>query len=450
MGLIRKVLCRLANRLRHRDLMPMYEQFVQERDLDEGTLRERQNTQLRLLVRHAVENVPYYGRLFKERGLRAADIQTTEDLQKLPVLTKDIIRKNQDDFASRAELPYKNGSTGGSTGDPLKYRMSPECQYRGVALLYRGLSEGGYEPGDPMLIMAGGSLTDSSPTLRKRLVLFTLNFRSVSSYGITENTLRECADLLKRHRPCFLRGYATSFYVFAKLLRREGRSMEGIVPAIFSTGEMLLPGQRRLIEQVFAIRVFDDYGLNDGGVSAYECREHNGMHIDYERAVLETTDAEGVPVKGAEGRILATSLYNYAMPFIRYDTGDMATIRESHCPCGCKRPLLMQLKGRTTDYLDIHGTLVGSPVLTVLMGKTEAEQYQIVQKSADHIVVRIVKSPRYGRRDEEFIRSSLVAHLPQAEIEIAYVDEIVAPDGQKHKFIINEYARVNGVSENCV
>jgi len=81
-----------------------------------------------------------------------------------------------------------------------------------------------------------------------------------------------------------------------------------------------------LIERVFDVQVFDNYGLGDGGISAFECHLHKGMHIDYERSILQTVNDSGEVVKCAIGRIIATSLYNYAMPFIRYDTGDFGFI----------------------------------------------------------------------------------------------------------------------------
>ena len=114
------------------------------------------------------------------------------------------------------------------------------------------------------------------------------------------------------------------------------------------------------------MKVFDTYGLNDGGVSAYECQKHNGMHIDYERSILECADNNGHNIKNAEGKILATSLFNFAMPFIRYDTEDIGIISDNYCSCDCKRPLLIKMLGRKTDYLYLNGKYIGSPVLLEL------------------------------------------------------------------------------------
>jgi phenylacetate-CoA ligase len=162
------------------------------------------------------------------------------------------------------------------------------------------------------------------------------------------------------------------------------------------------------------------------------------MHIDMERAILEVVDEGGKQVIGKPGRILATSLYNFAFPFIRYDTGDIGVMSYSKCACGRELPLLKELVGRTTDVLELNGKRIGSPVLTVLLGKFDIEQYQIIQEAKGFLTFRIVKGKSYSQDDEEFIRKSLISHLGPVEMVFDYVPSITPEHGNKHKFIIRK------------
>ena len=139
------------------------------------------------------------------------------------------------------------------------------------------------------------------------------------------------------------------------------------------------------------------------------------------------------------GKILATSLYNYALPFIRYDTGDLGIISPSKCSCGRKTPLIKKIIGRTTDFLKLNDVAIGSPVLTILMGKFDIEQYQIIQNSPCSIICKIVKGKTYRKEDEEFIIKSFYSHV---DIKFDYVDSILPTKASKYKFIIKKWEEV--------
>ncbi len=240
--------------------------------------------------------------------------------------------------------------------------------------------------------LAGSSLVpDHMSHLRKLVIAHSRNVRYFSSYGMSVDTLSDYVHELNKFKPAYMRGYASSLHALACFVRDRSLSLAFRPKAVFTTAERLLEGQRSTIEESFGAPVFNNYGLNDGGVSAYECQEHAGLHIDMERAILEVVDDQGRQIFGQPGRILATSLHNTVFPFIRYETGDLGVMAPSSCACGRQMPLLTELMGRTTDVLEVNGRSVGSPVLTVLMGKLDVEQYQIVQTPGDSLVFRIVR-----------------------------------------------------------
>ena len=404
-------------------------------------LKSQQEKQLRKLISFAYKNVPYYIKLFNQLGIKPQDISVIKDLEKLPILTKQSIKQKWQDFipANLNKLKYLNGSTGGSTGVPLKYRMSAEDYERGSALLYRGLGYGGYKLGDKLAVIGGSSLMPTTKSeLRKKVQDFFLNWRHYSSFKMSEENLFKYFHDINKWKPGFIRGYASSVFLFAKFIRNNNLKLKFQPNAIFTTAEKLFDKQRELIEQIFGVKVFDNYGLNDGGISAFECEKHSGMHIDMERAVLEIVDNNSKQVVNQRGKVLSTSLYNYAFPFIRYDTGDLSIISDSsECACVRKMRLLKEITGRVTDFLKLNDIIIGSPVLTVLIGKFDIEQYQIIQKDSNSIVCKIIKGNTYKKENEKFIRDSFYKHVGKINIKFDYVESIPTTKAGKYKFIVN-------------
>ena len=404
----------------------------------------RQEERLAASLSHAEGTVPYYRQMFAKLGTHARDIHGVRDLWELPVLTKSIIRENPDAFypRTRDREPFVEGRTGGSTGQPLRYRMSTEDYHAGVALQMRGWGCGGYRPGDSVVIVAGASLMSSSPGIISQVRDWLTNRRHLSSYGMTPKRMSTYLEFISRWQPQYVYGYASSLFALSRLALDRGLGPQSRIRALFSTAECLSPSARHAIEQAFNCPVFDTYGLSDGGVSAYECAQHSGFHIDLERAVLEVVDEAGRPVVGRPGRILATSLLNRAMPFIRYDTGDIGVMTSESCSCGRTAPMLSTIIGRQTDLLVLGGVTIGSPVLTVLMGTTSAAWYQIVQTDEASVTFRIV-NPDTGarRRDEARIVRSMREHVGEsARVTFEYLD---MPDdleaGNKHRIIRNRW-----------
>ena len=421
-----------------------YYNFVKKNEFESyGKLKKYQKEKLQKLIYFSCNNVPYYSKLFKNLNLKPEDIQSIKDLQKLPILTKEIIRNNQRDFipANLKEQKYVNGSTGGSTGEPLQYRLSKEDEILGLAILYANWGYGGYELGDKVAVIAGSSLMPSTKSkLTDNIKAFMMNYKKYSSFDLNVKYMDEIVTELNKFKPKYLRGYASSIYLFVKHIKDRDLNIDFHPKGVFTTAEVLFGYQKELVEDVFDCEVFDQYGLNDGGISAFECEMHKGLHIDMLRSIMEVADENGNQLEaGKEGRILATSLYNYAMPFLRYDTGDLGILSDEKCECGRELPLLKKIIGRTTDYLEFsNGAIIGTPILTVLFGKFDIIQYQIVQKDPNTILVNIIKGENYREDDEKEIRDTFYKHVGDINIMFNYVDKIETTKAGKWKFIVRE------------
>ncbi|WP_341706919.1 hypothetical protein [Halopseudomonas sp.] len=404
---------------------------------DEVTVKSRQRKELVSFLEFCKKNVPYYKERIPQIELASTDF--SRFMNGIPLLSKVDIFENRDEI----ELPenlvgkFKRVQTGGSTGNPLRYRLSDVCDDASFAILYRGHGRGGYRLGDKIAIMAGGSLIGKKKTFKSILSSWVMNNRKYSSYGVSDDLFAQYADDLAAWRPDFILGYVTAIYEFAKYVEGSGRSIK--FKSVFTTAEMLFEHQRLFIERVFECRVYNGYGLNDGAITAFECALHDGFHIDLERGYLEVVNEDGEAVVDEVGRIVATSFLNKATPFVRYLTGDYGMISSRRCACGSPYPLLVNVMGRVTEAIKINGLLVGSPVLTVLMANTEAMRYQFIQVADDSMKVVIERSGKYGQKDEEFIRNSLFSQLGEFSICFEYdVEHFVMTDGGKHRIVINE------------
>lgn len=445
-GMFHKVLFILAHQCGDTSFYPTYKRLIRNQWKPYAELKREQEKQLRHTIEYSYENVPYYHNLFKSLGLSPHDVRTIEDLERLPILTKDIIKKHWEELKPKnlSSMKYYNRATGGSTGTPLQYRLSKRDRFLSGALLYRGWGYGGFELGDKMAFLGGSSLGIGAKfDLTKKVHEIARNIRKLSSFDMGDPELREYARILNSFRPHFTMGYASSIYFFTRWLEENKVSVPS-QKGVFTTAEKLFPHMRKTIGDIFSCDVYDTYGLNDGGISAYECPEHAGLHVDTERSIMEVVDNDGLAVEQGEGQILATSLHNYAMPFIRYTTGDYGHIIDDVCGCGRGYPLLKEIVGRTTDVLftpegkNIHGWFF----LYIFWDNSKGiKEYQVVQETIEKIVVKIVPEIDFDEKQLDRIRVVIATRSPGWEIEFKFVDAIERTGAGKYKFIINKLVK---------
>jgi phenylacetate-CoA ligase len=404
-------------------------------------LMELQNHKLRSLVEHAYSSVPYYRRVLDERGLLPGDIRSIEDLPKLPVLTKDLIRQHFDELTADNLKRWRPllDSSSGSTGNPLRYYITMDAVSMAWAGVYRSWRWAGYELGDKRVTLAGTSLVPGeSPPLKKRIRWFLERDMRLSAVDMDSGSMSTYAGKVRRYQPRFIRGYPSAIFAFADHLRRNG--VTDIKPeAVFCTAEMLLPHYRDAIEKQFGCRVFDQYGAYDGGVQAAECSTHEGYHMSVEKVVMELVGEDGTPVPpGSAGEILATDLHNYAMPFIRYAVGDRAVLGSSPCSCGRSLPLIKSLEGRTTDIIRFdNGIILSGPAVTLIFKDCNIKQYQVVQTAGSSLLVKVVKGELYRQSDTDHFTRVIRSHVgPDVEIAVEFVDDIATTKAGKHRFIV--------------
>lgn len=436
-------LFKFAHMLGDYRFLSMYKSLARSQWYSYPYLKNDQEVKLRNLISFSYENVPFYHKLFKSLNLSPEDIKTIEDLEKLPVLNKEIIKENWDDFkpVNLNKMKYYSLSTGGSTGTPFEFRLLKHDRFLSGAMLYRGWGYGGYELGDKMVFLAGTSLdVGANSFIVNKAHEITRNIRRLSSFDMGNEDMQKYANTIRTFNPKSIRGYPSSLNLFASFVKDNNIDLPDI-SAIYTTAEKLSPHMRDNVGDVFDCDVYDAYGLNDGGVGAYECSEHNGLHIDTERSIMEVVDDNGCQISDGVGNILATSLHNDAMPFVRYDTGDMGHIIEDKCGCGRGSKLLKEVIGRSVDiFITPEGKQVHGYFLLYIFWEYGAgiKNYQVIQKQIDNILIKIVPNEHFNTDDLSLIKSSIQSKSTSWNVEFEFVDSIEKTKAGKYKFVISE------------
>ena len=424
----------------------------------EDELLGLQNKRLQMLVQHCYAHVPYYRNLFKSLSLQPDDIKTREDLCKLPVLTKQIIRDHYneliaDDISDDKAL---NGSTGGSTGTPLKFKKDVQTWNMAWASSFRAWEWYGYHLGEKMFTLGGNSLVKKTKGISAKDMFDKVIMRNLkrSSSEVDDEAMRKHYEAFMRYKPVAMRGYASSLVIFARYIEKNKLPLHQL-RLVLTTGEMLMPDYRETIERVFNCKVYDAYGAGDGGIAAHECLLQQGMHLSEERCVVEITDKEGnVLPDGQTGYVCATDLGNYAFPFLRYHVGDMAYIKPEKCSCGRASRVLGQVMGRAGRLLYNKQGVPLSPTMLPFMlypekdyhNPTSVEVYNKIDrfqfrqdKEGNIRVLLKLKNPNEEKSQFDYIITNCQDHFVDSKVSVEFVDEIPTLPSGKEDYCISEY-----------
>lgn len=436
--------------------------LVEFRRYDRMTLNELtdlQNEKLRKLVRHCYQNVPYYTKLFDSLGLKPDDFQTREDLRKLPILTKQIIRDNYEDLKSTSVPSSRliKSSTGGSTGTPLQFCKDAKEWSGQKAATLRAWESYGLHLGDKVFSLGGNSIIKKKKRYSYKNIydeVIMRNFKH-SSADVTDEGMQKHYESLMKLRPAAIRGYGSSLYIFARYIEKKHLPVCPI-KVVLTTGEVLVPEYRRKLENVFKAPVYDEYGAGDGGLRAHECIQRDGLHIEESLCVIEITDKAGnVLPDGQVGYVTTTDLENYAFPFLRYHVGDMAYIKPGNCACGRQSRRFGEIMGRAGRLVyNKQGVPISPTMLPIMMypdldyHKLESQvlynkinKFQIRQDKDGNIRVLLKMKDKADEIPAMYahIIANFRDHFVGSEVDLEFVDDIpVLPSG-KEDYCVSEF-----------
>jgi len=408
---------------------------VLSKDLRESYRLEK----LATLLNHARSHVPFYRDIMRHHGVVSAS-SAMNVLATLPIIGRADLQKNLEAFKAENQGEVYPDATGGSTGTPLRFVVDRVTQRARESSLYWADSLAGWQYGERIAMLWGSDKDVASASRKARVSMRWIidNRRWYNAFNMGEDRMEEFHHALSRFRPHVLVAYAGSTEVYARFLRTKNIRPDYPLRAIVCSAEVLTPQARQIITEVFGCPVHDRYGNREFGAIASECSQHEGLHINERDFILEVDSPN--PVSTA-GPLIVTYLHNQAMPFIRYNTGDLTRLHaDTPCRCGRTTRRLTSVTGRMADTIRTrNGKLIHGEYFTHLFYKATAiREFQFVQVTLDHYRLLLVTDGKEPAVTLDKIRRDILDEVgSDCRLDIEYVDAIPVLASGKRKFTLS-------------
>lgn len=423
--MIHRLIYKLGVAKRNPSLFP-YFSFLQESDKwSREKLAQHQLKQLQKLVKFAYENSPYYTNVFNQIGLRPEDINSIEDLKRIPLVDKSVLIKYNEEIQSLYAFKSTHFvETSGTSGQVLHFYRNEEWDSCNRASIMRGYSWYSVNPWDRNGYFWGYN-TDPSKRRKTEVLDWLQNRFRMFSYN--ENEIRKFTSKLKE--ATFISGYSSMIYEVAKLANKMGLSGSFNLKMVKGTSEKIYDSYQEEVQKAFGQKMISEYGATEAGIIAFECPE-GYMHINMENVILEEVDGEAV----------VTNLNSYSFPIIRYKIGDSIKLapKNFRCTCGREHDVLLEVLGRVGKR--VEGKSNDYPSLTfyyvfknLTFTKGITLNYQAVQNEIGKIIIQIEQSSSEYESD---VRRELDKYFKDdIDFEIRWGQKLHTMNGKLKDFI---------------
>lgn len=413
-------------------------------------LVQEQFRQLAHVVSHAHRTVPFYRRRFEELGIEPSHLASPEGWRQLPLLSRRDIQL-AGDLLHSSETPKTHGhvsqtQTSGSTSQPVR-TLGTELAgffWRAMTLRehfwhrrdFRESFAAIRYTGDTEALPPDGRRSDNWGSATVGLFAtgpaFLLNVRS---------SLEEQTHWLERVNPGYLLGYPSVLLGIAELFERRGRTLPRL-RELRTFGEILEPECRAACQRVFGVKIVDMYSSQEVGYLALQCPENEHYHVMSENVLVEVLNDQGQPCQAGEtGRLVVSTLHNFAMPLLRYDIGDYAEVGPP-CSCGRGLPTLSRILGRQRNLLVMPNGERRWPIFDA--GERPEDlppiyQFQIIQRSLSKVEINVVRDADFSPQEADIVKRYVQQMLGHPfDVMIRRVDAIPRSRTGKFEDFISE------------
>ena len=398
----------------------------------ENQIQEYQMEQIQRLLAHAKLTVPFYHN------------QSSIDLRDWPVVNKNVLRANGDAVLSNQ---YEKDSliamsTSGSTGTPFTCWQNVEKKkhVNAETLYYNG--KAGFSIGRRIIYLRSVVAEVQKSGLQQFLQnIYLLDCNDLSDDGIKE----KLKFIVNHSKGCgaMVMGYASTLTAFQQYFDRNGNKevQDANVYGVVSGSEMLYDPTRIAIEKAFYCKCFSRYANEENGFLGQDDEMNNVFLVnraDYYVEILKM-DCDIPAEEGEVGRIVVTDLYNFAMPMIRYDTGDVGAYVRTQLN-GSERWAIGSFGGRKVDTIyDADNNLVSPHAITNMMWKYQmVKQFQFIQKD-EGIYKLVINADRNNLNEEELLEDYSRILGAGAKVFVEYTECIPVLESGKRRYIVNEW-----------
>jgi len=429
-------------------LLALLEQFRQTEKLNAEKLQQQQLRQLQQVLEHAWNSVPFYRKRLEESGYRVGGALTLEQFRMVPLLTRRDIQDAGPALHSTS-LPAAFGGThenqtSGATGQPVRVLRTlidallwqantlrdHEWHGRDATLKFAAIRA--LQPGiaDPPhgIVMAGWGAASEAVRKTGPSALLSLNA-----------DVNVQAEWLRRHAPGYLLTYPSNLDALLTYFERAQARLPQL-RAVLTVGENVSPELRGKCRSVLGVGIEDVYSSQELGYIALQCPFSGHYHVMAESVLVEVLDAAGKPcMPGETGRLVISSLHNFAMPLIRYELRDYATVG-APCACGRSLPVLERIAGRERNMVRLpdgttHWPMVGFHRFREI---APVQQYQLIQHTLDAVEVRLVCDRALNTAEEEQLGSVIRKALGyDFKLNFVYYEDELprSPNGKFEEFV---------------
>lgn len=401
-------------------------------------IREYQLMEIKNIVRYVYENTKGYRNLYDESGIDPKSIESFEDFQKIPFITKKMIRDNLEDFSVKNK-DQEYVTTGGSTGIPFGFYREKIAFARDLASKAYQYYRIGWKEGDRQFVLRG-NIIKTHDDVKYFPQFFELR---CSSYHLTPENMEYYRKKAFEFKPDWLKCYPSSGYIFAKFLKENNKAFPPL-KGILCASENLYDYQKEFLSKVFKTRVFSHYGHYELAALAGYCESEDFYHVLPQYGYVELIDKYNKPIfePGKSGEIVATSFIMHGTPFIRYKTMDLAVLKGWSCP-SCKRPYQVweKVEGRLQEFIV---TKKGRYISMTAMNMHDdifdkIKQFQFYQKEKGVMHFRFIPKKNCNNDIIEDMKARLKVKLgSDIELKMESVEEILPTLRGKHRFLIQE------------
>lgn len=392
-------------------------------------IRFYQNEKLRKIVRHSYQNIPYYRDQFNQLNLKPDDIQTVDDLKKLPMLDKKTVRANFDKLIDKRRRNFlcKIGMTSGTTGSPARFLRDYNSINFEHAAAWRQWRTGG-DSGKRRVSFRGGIIV---PVAQQEAPFWRYNPANqelqMSSFHLSPSNSRAYIDEILEFKPQVLYCLPSNGELLAKFFRHYG--VEYKFDVVFTSSESLESHVRNYIEEVFQTKVYDWYGQAERVAAIGQCT-HGGYHVEEDYSIVELIPND----RDSSFELVGTHLHNYVMPLLRYRTHDHVFMSETPCKCGTSFRTVERILGRSGDFLITPEGCRISITAHIPCGVENLIETQFCQERPGEVTLKVLTNGQFTEKDrEQLIKNTLTYTSPHMKVVVKEVANI--PRGPNGKFL---------------
>lgn len=371
------------------------------------------------IYRHHCSNL-FYEKLLRERGFNpATPIQTYDDWLRIPIIGKADMQRDPDElFEGLNKKDLRMHNTSGSTGNPFFFAKDKLCHALSWAIIDDRLSALNISYGTDLQGRFYGIPLGWLKYRKERIKDWIAGRYRFPVFDLSDDKMEAILAAYKRKKFVYSNGYASSLAYFAKYLIKKGIVLKDICPTLrytITTSEVCDNIDRETMEKGFGVPVINEYGAAELDLLAFHDAEGNWL-VNQETLLIEIIDNNGIPCPpGTEGRVIVTSLFNKATPFIRYDLGDRAVLSEERKE---HLQLMKHVAGRNNDIIRLPSgriamglTLYYLTKVLLEKGETRIKEFIMIQKKLDTFEVQYSADQDLTEKDEKLLLETLEKYL---------------------------------------